>query len=112
LPHVNVNWRSVGVGDVKVSIPNFNVDWYAKGTKFHPGGWAVVGEEGPELLKLPTGSQVLPNNKLNEAGGQSGETVITGNNFYIREDADVEKVARELERLRRDKARGRGLAFA
>jgi len=85
---------------------------YAKGTKFHPGGWAVVGEEGPELLKLPTGSQVLPNNKLNEAGGQGGETVITGNNFYIREESDIEKVARELERLRLDKARGRGLAFA
>jgi len=112
LPHVNVNWRSVGIGDAKVSIPDFNVNWYAKGTKFHPGGWAVVGEEGPELLKLPTGTQVLPNNKLNEVGGQSGETVITGNNFYIREDVDVEKVARELERLRRDKARGRGLAFA
>lgn len=112
LPHVNVNWRSVGVGNAKVSIPNFNVNWYAKGTKFHPGGWAVVGEEGPELLKLPTGSQVLPNNKLNEVGGQSGETVITGNNFYIREESDIEKVARKLERLRLDKARGRGLAFA
>lgn len=112
LPHINVTTKYKSVGDIRVPYPSFNVKMYAKGTKFHPGGWAVVGEEGPELLKLPTGSQVLPNNKLNEAGGQGGETVITGNNFYIREESDIEKVARELERLRRDKTRGRGLAFA
>lgn len=85
---------------------------YATGTKYHPGGVALVGEQGPELLKLPTGSEVLSNSKLREYRQDGDSVVITGNNFYIREDADVEKVARELERLRRDKARGRGLAFA
>lgn len=34
---------------------------YAKGTAYHPGGLAVVGEQGPELLNLPRGSQVIPN---------------------------------------------------
>ncbi len=85
---------------------------YATGTKYHPGGVALVGEQGPELLKLPTGSEVLSNSKLREYRQDGDSVVITGNNFYIREDADIEKVARELERLRRDKARGRGLAFA
>ena len=32
---------------------------YARGTKFHPGGMAIVGEEGPELVNLPRGSSVL-----------------------------------------------------
>ncbi|MDG5497422.1 phage tail length tape measure family protein [Niveispirillum sp. BGYR6] len=32
---------------------------YARGTDFHPGGMAMVGEEGPELVQLPRGSQVF-----------------------------------------------------
>jgi len=31
---------------------------YASGTNFHPGGTAIVGEEGPERVFLPRGSQV------------------------------------------------------
>ncbi len=37
---------------------------YAGGTNNHPGGLAVVGEEGPELVNLPRGSQVIPNDRL------------------------------------------------
>lgn len=33
---------------------------YANGTDNHPGGLAIVGERGPELLNLPKGSQVMP----------------------------------------------------
>jgi hypothetical protein len=33
---------------------------YAAGTSFAPGGWAWVGEQGPELVRLPRGSQVTP----------------------------------------------------
>jgi hypothetical protein len=32
---------------------------FAKGTDFAPGGMALVGEEGPELVNIPRGSQVL-----------------------------------------------------
>ena len=35
----------------------------AKGTDFHVGGPAIVGEKGPELVNLPRGSQVIPNNE-------------------------------------------------
>jgi TP901 family phage tail tape measure protein len=31
---------------------------YASGTEYHPGGLAIVGEEGPELVNLPIGSSV------------------------------------------------------
>ncbi|WP_158259881.1 phage tail length tape measure family protein [Phyllobacterium phragmitis] len=34
---------------------------YANGTGFAKGGLSLVGERGPELIKLPGGSQVLPN---------------------------------------------------
>jgi hypothetical protein len=33
---------------------------FAVGTNFAPGGMALVGERGPELVNLPRGSQVVP----------------------------------------------------
>lgn len=40
------------------SIPAF-----ANGTNFAPGGLALVGERGPELVELPRGSRVHPNGR-------------------------------------------------
>lgn len=37
---------------------------YATGTNFHPGGMALVGERGPELVTMPRGSRVTPNHAL------------------------------------------------
>lgn len=33
---------------------------FANGTSGAPGGWSIVGETEPELLRLPTGAQVTP----------------------------------------------------
>lgn len=57
-----------------VTPPSF----FAKGTTYAPGGMAVVGERGPELVNLPKGSQVIPNHKM---GG------MMGGNFNISVDA-------------------------
>lgn len=35
---------------------------YASGTDFHRGGFAVVGERGPEVINMPRGSRVAPLN--------------------------------------------------
>ena len=53
---------------------------YAGGTNFHPGGPAIVGERGPEMVNLPRGSSVTPNAGMSAAvtiniygqGAQSG----------------------------------------
>ena len=37
---------------------------YASGTDFAPGGLSLVGENGPELVNLPTGASVTPNSTL------------------------------------------------
>ena len=34
---------------------------YAHGTRNHPGGLALVGEQGPEIVELPPASKVYPN---------------------------------------------------
>jgi len=44
---------------------------YASGTDYHPGGWAVVGEKGPEILNLPRGSSVTPNSDIESMVGTS-----------------------------------------
>ncbi len=40
---------------------------FANGTDFAPGGMAMVGERGPEIVNLPRGSQVTPNHKLGQS---------------------------------------------
>lgn len=49
---------------------------FASGTNYAPGGMAIVGEEGPELVNLPQGSQVFSNSRskslmANDNGGSS-----------------------------------------
>ncbi len=39
----------------------------AEGTPNFKGGKAIVGERGPELVNLPRGAEVIPNNKLQAA---------------------------------------------
>lgn len=34
---------------------------YASGTKYAPGGLSLVGEEGPELMYVPKGARIIPN---------------------------------------------------
>lgn len=48
---------------------------YASGTDSHPGGPAIVGERGPELLMLPRGASVLPNDKTMALLAMMGEKV-------------------------------------
>ena len=40
---------------------------FAKGVRNFRGGRALVGEEGPELVDLPRGSNVTPNNQMGGA---------------------------------------------
>lgn len=41
-----------------------HIPGYASGTDFAPGGLALVGEKGPELVSLPRGARVTPNDVL------------------------------------------------
>ncbi|WP_136440297.1 hypothetical protein [Pacificoceanicola onchidii] len=47
------------------------LSFFAKGTDYAPGGAAMVGEDGPELVHLPRGSKVVPNHRLSQGGGRS-----------------------------------------
>jgi hypothetical protein len=52
---------------------------FAVGTRNAPGGLALVGERGPEMISLPRGSQVLPAAQTaNMMGGVGGKVEIYG----------------------------------
>lgn len=68
----------------------FGIPGFADGTNFAPGGLAVVGERGPELVNLPRGSQVIPSEAV---GGPTVNINITGSK------QDAAAIAREVGRV-------------
>jgi len=57
------------------AIPEF-----ATGTSFAPGGMALVGERGPEMVNLPKGASVTPNHLM--GGGMGGGDIVLKINEY------------------------------
>lgn len=55
------------------------VSGFANGVKNFSGGFAMVGERGPELVHLPRGSDVIPNSQL---GGGSNITIAPVLHFH------------------------------
>ena len=51
------------------SFSSADIQGNAEGTDYWSGGLTWVGELGPELVNLPRGSQVIPNNKIGGVGG-------------------------------------------
>jgi hypothetical protein len=49
----------------------FGIPGFADGTNFAPGGLAMVGERGRELVRLPRGSQVIPNGQTEAMLGRA-----------------------------------------
>jgi phage-related minor tail protein len=112
LPHIEVNWRSVGIGDARINIPKFSLNWYKMGGIFDRPSIIGVGEAGTEAVipldKMPG----LIADALRDAMG-GGQVAMAGGitvqNMYVRNDQDIKLVARELYNLQQQNARGRGL---
>lgn len=51
-------------GGSSFTVGSQSFPMFANGTNFAPGGMALVGERGPELVNLPRGAQVIPNHML------------------------------------------------
>jgi len=48
---------------------------FALGTDFAPGGRALVGENGPEIVNIPRGASVTPAHRTMSGGHDGGVTV-------------------------------------
>lgn len=84
----------------------------AAGTNNWRGGLTWVGEEGPELVNLPRGSQVFTNDEslamAQNSGGTTNNTVHVAQ-LVVREEADIDKISRRLFQLQQSKTRGLGV---
>jgi tape measure domain-containing protein len=67
------------------AIGAIGVKGFARGTNNAPGGMALVGEQGPELINLPRGSQVFPTPKTNAMlSGMGGGNMNVSGEFTVR----------------------------
>ena len=75
-------------------------NYYAKGTLSAARGWATVGENGPELLKLRGGEQIKSNRNSRRFINDAATSADRSDTWNIY-GPDPEQVAREIERKRR-----------
>jgi len=66
-----------------IGLPDNPIPNFAAGTGYAPGGVALVGERGPELVRLPRGAAVIPNHALSGLSQSqlSGAFSITVNSY-------------------------------
>lgn len=69
------------------------VDQNATGTSYFRGGWTTVGEHGPELMKLPSGSQIFSNSTSNDMLKGSGRPSMMANNSKV---VNIAKIAENI----------------
>ena len=93
LPHIE--WHMQSVAGL-LSIPVFDgISWYAKGGVFDSAALIGIGEKGKEAA-LPLNDQTyaeMARGIVRQMGSAGGDTIITGNTFYVREEADMERIA-------------------
>lgn len=98
------------------AIPNAIKGFFAKGVKNFGGGVAMVGEEGPELVQLPKGSNVIPNNEVKDfarnltpMGSGSGnkfssnQFVFNINNPVYKDNFDVDSMMERVMKVLKSK---------
>lgn len=94
----------------------------ATGTKYWGGGLSIVGEHGPELVQMPSGSKVYtntetnsmmkPSNSPNKSSTKSNiDNSVTiakiADTIVVREDADIDRIANAIV----TKIRQRNMAY-
>ena len=89
------------------SVPHFGVDWYDKGGIFSSPSIIGVGEKRPEFVGALEDLRQLIGDEMDKRSS-GGDILITGNNFQVREERDIKKIAEELYKLIKKDSRGRG----
>lgn len=76
----------------------------AGGTDNWSGGLVQVSERGGEILDLPKGTRIYPHDKsvaMARSEGTKNNSIsvhVTGNNFTVREEADINKIGEAIAR--------------
>lgn len=123
-----ISWLSNVPGKIKAAFGGagkkvLKLFGFARGTDYAPGGWSLVGEEGPEIINLPRGSQVKDTTETNrmlhtlsrparttvavpQATNRTTNINITIEHAEMNSTARVKELAYELARLLEREADG------
>lgn len=82
-------------GATSSSGTSASVQAHATGTQYFSGGWTTVGEHGPELMNIPSGTKILSNTESNNVRGNTNIDIHV-EHMEVRSDADINAVAEEL----------------
>lgn len=108
-------WSGIqqSVSNIQASASSYQFDagsifpGHATGSSFYPGGWTEINERGGELIDLPQGSRIYPHattermikDDLQRGGRTSAPVIIKDNTFYVREEADIDRIAYAIAKL-------------
>lgn len=92
---------------------------FASGVTNFQGGWAMVGEEGPELVNLPRGSDVIPNDKTvslmskgtNAPVGSNTIINVSFSGIFTGNEMEMRKLADKVFRAKADSAGSYGMSL-
>lgn len=76
------------IKDIAKNLPRF-----ATGVNNFSGGLSLVGEKGPELVNLPSGSDVIPNNKL---GGTTYQITLDLRGSIVSDDFGAQRLSEKV----------------
>ena len=99
LPHFSVSGSANPLDWLTNGVPSISVSWYAKGAIFtKPTVLPGLGDVREAAIPLNRKSYGEIAHGIEGEMGNSRGIVITGNNFYIREELDIDRVADKLNR--------------
>jgi tape measure domain-containing protein len=99
---------NISAGNVKGTLHALHVPGFATGVENFGGGLAVVGERGPELVNLPRGSNVIPNNQI--SGGTTVNVNFSG--VFTSNEADMRRLADKVFKSAADVASGKSMTLS
>lgn len=86
-----------GTGDGGTGDSGGGMDAHATGTPYYSGGWTTVGEHGPELMRLPSGSKILSNQASSNITARGDRPIsIHIDKMEVRNNDDIDAVAEKL----------------
>jgi hypothetical protein len=94
-------------GSPKVRLPRF-----AGGVQGFAGGAAIVGERGAEIVQLPRGSNVIPNNQISRELGGGNISINVNVGMYAGSEMEKRKVAESLFEALRDAASTKNMSVS
>ena len=89
---------ALAAGTVAIQGARAGIDRFESGTNYAPGGMALVGERGAELVNLPRGSSVMNSTQTNQTINNAAPTVVVLRNTSDRQ------LQRQIERMTRNKS--------